>query len=511
MTWPKVIPILILWPCLLSATTKSPDASVADATDFDKAVVPVTALSLGIGHLGLQTDGKFGTGFCLDPECRFIGTNYHVAVLARPRKIKGEKIIQRYLDTGPDDDNSTVNEGPMMGSMKFTLNRDLAIFELRHSLPDHHGVTFSLDNLEVGQQVNIYAYPLEGITPMRKLMQFAGAFRGETKDGLLAFDYLLSAGKAIRPGASGGIVVDAKTNQAVGILSGIDKDNGAIVLAVPVQSLVEFVSKVQPFLADAIFPSTGRVSTVSPDLYPKFVPPFSDSHQHRSKESEDVASLRSKAQDLTDGMRNFIAVQSFAWGSEDKRPAAQAAYEVQVIDGNQRFRSYPDGKKELQDVPFPPLNNSVVPGGEWSELPEMVGTKVGLRVRRAGDAVVDNRRIRVFQYYASAEDRLCPWRTDWDFGLFTIHKDKEVACYGEVWTDDKTNIVRMSVHLDELTGKWKNFYSIVTYGWWMRSGEKRLIPMTISTQAEYKKHLYWCRGQFTDYRLFTSEIRMLVN
>jgi hypothetical protein len=141
----------------------------------------------------------------------------------------------------------------------------------------------------------------------------------------------------------------------------------------------------------------------------------------------------------------------------------------------------------------------------------MVGTQVGLKIRRAGDAVVGNRRIRVFQYYASAEDRLCPWRTDWDFGLFTIHKDKEVACYGEVWTDDKTNIVRMSVHLDELTGNWKDFYSIVTYGWWMRSGEKRLIPMTISTQAEYKKHLYWCRGQFTDYRLFTSQIRMLVN
>jgi hypothetical protein len=488
-----------------------PDTPVADTIDFDKVVVPVTALSLGIDHLGREMEGKFGSGFCLDPSCRFIGTSYHVAVLARPTKIKREKVIQQYLDTGPNDDDATVNEGAAIGSMKFTQNRDLAILELRHPLPGLHGVVFSLADLDVGQQVNIYAYPLEGINPMRKLLRFAGTFRGETKDGLLAFDYTYSAGKAIRPGASGGIVVDGKTSQVVGVLSGIDVSGRAIALAVPVQSLVEFVSKVQPFLADRIFPSTEKISAVSADVYPQFVPRLSDSHPHRSSEPEQLSLLRSKAQNLADSMRNFIAVQSFSWGSEDKRPAARAAYEIRVIDGYQRFRSYPDGKKELENVPFPSLNNSVVPGGEWSELPEMVGTQLRLTIHQAFDAVVDNRRIKVFQYYASAEDRLCPWRTDWDFGFFTIHKDKEVACYGEVWTDENTDIIRISVHLDELTGKWKDFYSVVTYGWWTRSGEMRLIPITISTQAEYKKHLYWCRGQFTDYRLFTSRVRLLVN
>jgi hypothetical protein len=55
-------------------------------------------------------------------------------------------------------------------------------------------------------------------------------------------------------------------------------------------------------------------------------------------------------------MQNFIAVQSFAWGSGGNvEPAAVSAYEVQVLSGYQRFRKYPDGKKELQDVPAPPV------------------------------------------------------------------------------------------------------------------------------------------------------------
>ena len=88
---------------------------------------------------------------------------------------------------------------------------------------------------------------------MRRLMRFSGAFKGETPAGLLAFDYQLVAGKSVRPGASGGIVVDSKTNQIVGVLNGIERDGEAVALAVPVQSLVAFVSKVQPFLADSLF------------------------------------------------------------------------------------------------------------------------------------------------------------------------------------------------------------------------------------------------------------------
>ena len=96
---------------------------------------------------GFGVDGKFGTGFCLDSECRFIGTNYHVAMLAPPRNINGQKIVQRYIATGPEDDGATSNDGPSMSPLKYNLSRDLAIFELRHPLRQHHGAAFSLDDL----------------------------------------------------------------------------------------------------------------------------------------------------------------------------------------------------------------------------------------------------------------------------------------------------------------------------------------------------------------------------
>jgi hypothetical protein len=132
-------------------------------------------------------------------------------------------------------------------------------------------------------------------------------------------------------------------------------------VAVPVQTLVDFVSKVHPFLAQRLFPSTKEISPVSADLYPKFVPPpdhypkfvarLADGLQHRPEEPYEVSVLRKKAQLLADSMRNFIAVQGFAWGSGDKEPAAQAEYEVRVIDGVQRFRIFPDGKKEFEVRP----------------------------------------------------------------------------------------------------------------------------------------------------------------
>jgi hypothetical protein len=514
----KVTLFLFVCSCLSHTTeaqTGLPDllplvfpSSAARAQDFNKIVVPITELKL----LGLGIEGKFGTGFCLDPACRFIATNYHVAMMGQPRKIKGEKVVQRYLATGPDDEGATVNDGPSGSPMKYTLDRDLAIFELRHSLPHHHGVAFSLDDLEIGQEVDIYAYPKEGINPLRSLVQFRGTFKGQTTTGQLAFEYSLSAGKAIQPGASGGIVVDSKSQRIVGILNAIAKDGESIALAVPVPSLADFVNKVQPYLAQSLFPSIKGISPVSADLYPKFVPPPpSGVLEHRPEEPAEVTVLRSKAQLLADSMRNLIAVQTFAWGSGDKAPTMESAYEVRVLDGFQRFREYPDGKRELRDVPFPPLNTAMVPGGEWSELPELVGTELRLKIHRAADAEVNGQRMKVFQYWAGTEDGVCRWKSNLDLGFFAISKIATVACYGEVWTDEDFNVLRMSEHY-ELPGKWKDYRAVVTYGWLRRSDDApRLIPLTISTQAEYNKRIFWCRGQFTDYQVFSSRVKMAAN
>src|SRR6202171_4949521 len=505
-----------------SPSTIPPSSTVEHTQDFREIVVPITSMKLipsvrpGIsGKLGpeLDIDANFGTGFCLDAACRFIATNYHVAMTTRADKIKREKIIQRYLATGPHDEGATANSLPNVGALPYAKKRDLAIFELRRSLPHYHGLTFSLDELQVGQEVDIYGYPKGIIDPIRKLARFPATFKAPTTSGLLAFDYQLSADKPIRiRGASGGIVVDRKTEKILGILS---ETNETTAMAVPVQTLVDFVSKVQPFLAQRIFHTTKDVSPVSADLYPKFEPP-PDHYpkfvlgrayglQRRPEEPYEVSVLRKKAQLLADSMRNFIAVQGFAWGSGDKEPAAQAEYEVRVIDGVQRFRRFPDGKEELEEVPYPRQNGWVLAADQWSKLPTMVGTEFRLKVHQAVDIVVNEQRMKVFQYYASVEDNLCPFAPVEDYGFVTISKTVALACYGEGWTDEDTNIIRMSEHL-ELSDKlkayrgWEDCQVVLTYGWLKRSNElSRLVPLTIFTEIRYKKHIFWCRGQFTDY------------
>ena len=512
-----VIPVLIASFCVAPSiaqrpppysSSREPTRIGAHTEDFEKVVLPITEVKLG---LGLNIETRSGTGFCLDPACRFIGTNYHIAMIARPRKIKGETIVQRYLATGPDDEGATTNEGASFSSMKYNSSRDLAIFELRHPLRHHHGISFHRNDLLIGQEVDIYSYPKETMIRSRKLLQVRGTFKGLTPTGLLAFDYNLSDGRAVRPGASGGIVVDRKTQQIVGVLNAIERSGKPIAFAVPIESLEEFVSRVQPYLAQSIFPSTKRISPVSADIYPKFVPLSSASLQDRPEESSEVRALRTKAQHLADSMRNFIAVQTLAWGSQDHEPLFESEYEVRVVDGYQRFRELPDGKKELQSVPFPPMNDVMVPGGEWSELPAMVGTDLDLKINQAADVVVNGRPVKVFQYRASVEDDVCRWKSVFDFGLFAISKTETAACYGEVWTDGDTNILRMSEHF-ELLGRWKDYQAVVTYGWLKKANEDpRLIPLTIATQAEHKKKVYWCRGQFTDYLVFTSQFRFIAD
>src|SRR5260370_37255551 len=73
-------------------------------------------------------------------------------------------------------------------------------------------------------------------------------------------------------------------------LTRFGRNGEPIALAVPVQSLVDFVSKAQPCLAQSIFPSTMGISPVSGDLYPKFAPPpRSHALRHRS---EDLSNCR---------------------------------------------------------------------------------------------------------------------------------------------------------------------------------------------------------------------------
>jgi hypothetical protein len=286
-----------------------------------------------------------------------------------------------------------------------------------------------------------------------------------------------------------------------------------IVVAVPVSSLADFVSKIEPALAATLFPSDkGAISPTLADLYPKFVPPIAPhTLERRPDEPENIKTLRNKAQVLVDSMRNFIAVETFEWGKQDDPPAEISAYEVQVIDGRQQFRLYPDGKKHFSDLPFANLESTFVSGGEWSELPEMVGKELHLKINQAADAVIETKQIKVFQYHADVEDQVCTWDTIDDFGLFESRKTATVACYGEVWTDEDLNILRISQHL-ELPGKWKDYAAVVTYGWLTQADEApQLIPLTMWAQVAYGKTVHWCRGRFINYRVFSSQIKITSN
>jgi hypothetical protein len=543
----KTIPILIACSCLLRITaaqevspsppTIPPSSTVEHTQDFSEIVVPISSLKitpiviLGRGSRpvpSLNIDSNFGTGFCLDAACHFIATNYHVAVTTRVHRIKRDKIIKRYFATGPQDKGATANITEDGNVLPYVMRRDLAIFQLRRSLPHHHGLAYSLAEPEVGQEVDIYGFPRglqqKGtINHSRQLTRFPATFKAHTTSGLLAFDYELAHNSQLVKGASGGIVVDRKTEKIIGIMNA---SNDKMAVAVPVQALVDFVSKVQPFLAQKIFPTS--VLSVSADLYPKFmprpdhdpkfVPLVADGLQHRPEEPPEVKVLRDKAHHLADSIRNFIAVQSFEWGKGDNESVAEAEFQVRVIDGVQRFRRYPDGKREYEEVPSPRWNDWVLPADEWSKLPKMVGTEFRLKVHQAAEVVVNEQRMKVFQYYSSVEDNLCPFAPVEDYGLFTISETVAVACYGEVWTDEDMNIMRMSEHL-ELSDKlkayrgWEECQVVLTYGWLKRAGEPpRLVPLTVFTEARYKKkEIYWCRGQFTDYHIFDSDVKIVAN
>ena len=484
---------------------------VEHVINFDKTVVPISNLKLGRMDIRLALKRKSATGFCLDPTCRFVVTNYHVANFVMPKKIKGERVLHQYLATGPNDDAATMNYGSYLKPTKYTIGRDLAILELRHPLYHYHGVGFSLAELTIGQEVDIYVCRnADVIKPSDKVVKFHGSYKGVMITGLLAFDYSLSEGKAIMPGASGGIVVDTASQQIVGVLNALAKNGEAIAVAVPASSLADFVSKIEPALAATLFPSDkGAISPMSADLYPKFLPAIGPhTLERRPDEPENVKVLRRKAQTLVDSMWNFIAVETFEWGKKNHLPAVVSAYEVRMIDGRQQFRLYPDGKKQFNDLPFPPLESTFVSGGEWSELPEMVGKDLNLKINQAADAIIETKRIKVFQYHADVEDQVCSWGTIDDFVLFETRKEATVACYGEVWTDQDMNILRISLHY-ELLGHWKDYMSVVTYGWLNQGDEvPQLIPMTMSAQVVNGKTMLWCRGRFINYKVFGTDVKM---
>jgi hypothetical protein len=283
------------------------------------------------------------------------------------------------------------------------------------------------------------------------------------------------------------------------------------ITAVPVHSFADFLSRVQPYLATQLFPKSVVIPPASADSYPEWVPPPRFGHlEHRPVEPPEVQALRAKATDLADTIRNFIATQSLEWGKGDRdsTPQAITELEVQVIHGYQRWRELPDGKKELDEIPFPaPLNSAIIPGGEWSEMPNLVGNNLKLHINHAPDITVNNETFQVFQWSGEVEDGICKFKSIWDLFFMSYSKIDTLNCYGEVWTDKDLNLVRASENF-KLIGRWKNYRGVVTFGVMTMGDHKVRVPMTIATQAEYGGKLYWCQGVFSDYHEFASTFKI---
>jgi hypothetical protein len=469
----------------------------------EHVVFPITDFKPDIKHLA-PVSMKFGTGFCLDLDCRFVGTNYHVAkVMGKYVRIKGVFSAHRYLDSEPDDAGAQDINLAGGDSLKYTPVHDLAIYEMRHPLKNFHGIGFDTDDLENSSEADIYACPFNW-NPKRGLVHWHGKFIGKTSQGLLAFSY--EEGR-VHGGASGGIVVDSKTKKIVGILNEIGEGKDRIALAVPVKELSDFVTRAEPYLQATLFPKTVFVFPVSADLYPPYVWPRTEGLSQRPVEPPEVVKLRRTAQHLADSMRNFTATETFAWGRDNREPEATDAYETLILDGWQRWRRH-GNKKFYDNVPFPPLNGSIVSAAEWSDLPRMVGAELNLKIHQAPDAVVGGRAIHVFQYAANIEDRVCSFRYVMSFGFFQRSTTKFYDCHGEVWLDELGIILRISEALD-LLGPWYRWWGVMTYGWLEKDGTRYLVPVTIATQAEHTK-TYWCRGLFTDYQMFGVKTRLVL-
>jgi len=468
----------------------------------EQVVFPVTDFKPNIKHLA-PFSIKFGTAFCLDKECRFVGTNYHVAkVMGKYIRIKGVFSAHRYLDSGPDDAGAReINGGG--GSLKYTPAHDLAIYEMKRPLKHFHGIGFATDDLGNGPKADIYAYPFNW-NPKRGLVCWRAKFIGETREGLFAFSY--EEGR-VHGGASGGIVVDSRTKKIIAVLSELGEGKDRIALAVPVKELSDFISRAQPYLQATLFPKTVFVSPVAADMYRPYIWPRAEVPSQRTPELPEVSKLRRTAQHLADSMHNFIATETFAWGHDNGDPQMADAYETLIVDGWQHWRR-PGGKKLYDEVPFPPLIPAIVSGDEWSYLPELVGTELNLKIHQATDAVVGGRTLHVFQYEAKVEDKVCPFRFVMNYGFFQRSTTKFYDCHGEVWTDESGIILRISETLN-LSGPWYRWWGVMTYGWLEKDGARYLVPVTIATQAD-QGNTYWCRGLFSDYEMFGVKTRLLL-
>ena len=213
--------------------------------------------------------------------------------------------------------------------------------------------------------------------------------------------------------------------------------------------------------------------------------------------------MRATAHRMVQQMADFIALQTVTFPGN-----AVWQHQVRVIDGQQLFVAS-DGT-ELKELPIP--RAGMVPGSEWRDLPQMVGSDLRLPLRYIGEVPQGAAKVRVFEYSATAEDAVCGMRVK--RGIFSRTWKGAVPCRGEVWTDHDFNILRITQDLamPRQSGLTSSSISVL-YGWaGFGSVQRRLVPVSMRLRAQdSKRTLIESSATFTNYRMFLAETTIRAN
>jgi len=434
---------------------------VSSAVAQTPSVVALHTVRPSVDHRGIGAKLSYGSSFCLDTGCRYLITNKHVLEGLPLKSIEHTSVV----------------------SVRSSDTADLGLIELRHPLSKYHGGKFRQSEVLLGETLTIQSFPKEK-SLWRSLKIYHGTYAGLDQHGNMAVE----ADAVILGGASGGLVVDSK-GLVVGILFGYDRSKPNRAMIVGAADIESFLRSM-PILHDTLF-TASKVSPSQPDFYDRYVPEHTTTLGHHVAEPADVQQLRQVASALSERMTNLIAQEDVSW-SRDRQHQFADSFELQIVDGFLRFKDS-DGRLH-ENYPWPPVNTTLRPGDEWSNLPRMVSAEQKLHVKQ----MPDRDSMHIFVWAASVEDEVCRFGEVGQFAPFVRTRTYFNACWGEVWLDGDT-IVRMTEN-DELTGQWRRYRSVMTY-----SGG---LPEAIVTTADFHGKTYRVDGTFYDYHEFTSQVKI---
>ncbi len=438
-----------------------------------------------------------GTGWCLNRDCDWVITNYHVVKIPGEHvSVKGVKAAQIATPKGEHDLGTPIS--------------DIALIRVREPLSrtGMRAVPFYTGDLQPGQSVTVLGYS------GGKRERITGTFAEESDQGVLRFDL----SQEVSPGISGGLVLD-EPGRAIGLVFGISVPDAKAVYAVPVWSVAAFVHGLNPDLYASVFgnredfsvdaaaldSTTPQRSGIGsspilalPEVYLVQVEMSPTSLVAGDNTAPAVMALRRSAQVAAEQLKNFTARQTLRFSG-----GKTWQHELQLVDGVQRFKSLGGGKDFLE---LPSTPQGPVPGSDWADLVRNIASNHSLSIQFEGNITVDGRVVKIFRYQMHSEADICqlrvprPFRRPWKGSL---------PLTGVIWTDQEFRLLRITkdmLAIPPLTGL-ASFRIAILYGWW---GE-RVVPAEMQIQEVFLDGTSISSiAKFENYREFMANSRIVL-